>query len=228
MIGQRHPAEAGSGQRARTLGDRIGALLRTGPRRRRGQGVLMVIVVMFALSGAIRLGLGIDAARGLGGVATAETTAPPDTVAALPDPAQTDGCAPLPADLARALSAREDALAAAELRLAERIAALGLAEEVLTARLADLKTAEERLAETIAQVDGAAEADLARLTSVYESMKPKEAALLFEAMAPEFAAGFLGRMRPDAAAGILAGMSSEAAYRISVILAGRNALAPRE
>jgi len=197
---------------------------RKGPpsRPRRAQGVLAVLIAMFVLSGGVRLYLGLDAARALGGgdgaaAGAAETTA-----------AEPAGCAPPPAEVARALSAREDALRAAELRLGEREAALALGEEVMRARIADLVAAEERLAATIARVDGAAEADLARLTAVYESIKPKEAALLFEAMAPDFAAGFLARMRPDAAAGILAGMSSEAAYRASVLLAGRNALAPRD
>jgi flagellar motility protein MotE (MotC chaperone) len=189
---------------------------------RRAQGVLAVLIAMFVLSGGVRLYLGLDAARALGGADGAGAQAADGAAA------ETAGCAPPPAEVARALSAREDALVAAELRMAEREAALALGEEVLGARIADLVAAEERLAATIARVDGAAEADLARLTAVYENMKPKEAALLFEEMAPDFAAGFLARMRPDAAAGILAGMSSEAAYSASVLLAGRNALAPRD
>jgi flagellar motility protein MotE (MotC chaperone) len=46
-------------------------------------------------------------------------------------------------------------------------------------------------------------------------------------MDPDFAAGFLGRMRPAAAAGIMAGLSPQKAYTISVLLAGRNAQAPK-
>jgi flagellar motility protein MotE (MotC chaperone) len=51
---------------------------------------------------------------------------------------------------------------------------------------------------------------------------------LFETMAPDFAAGFLARMRPEAAAAVLSGMTPGAAYTVSVLLAGRNALVPRE
>jgi flagellar motility protein MotE (MotC chaperone) len=80
----------------------------------------------------------------------------------------------------------------------------------------------------LAIADGAAEGDLARLTAVYESMKPKDAAPLFEKMAPEFAAGFLGRMRPEAAGAILSGLPPDMAYSISAILAGRNATAPTD
>ncbi|TKA97657.1 hypothetical protein FAZ78_04745, partial [Cereibacter changlensis] len=107
-------------------------------------------------------------------------------------------------------------------------AALTLAGQAIDAKLAELAAAEAALSETLARADGASEGDLTRLTSVYETMKPKDAAALFEAMAPEFAAGFIGRMRPDAAAAVLSGMSAEAAYSISVLLAGRNALVPKE
>ncbi len=47
-------------------------------------------------------------------------------------------------------------------------------------------------------------------------------------MNSEFAAGFLGRMNPQAAAGIMSNLSTEAGYAISVVLAGRNALAPKD
>ena len=80
---------------------------------------------------------------------------------------------------------------------------------------------------TLSLADEASEKDILRLTSVYENMKPKDAAILFEQMEPNFAAGFLGRMRPDIAAEILSGLSPEVAYSISVILAGRNANVPK-
>ena len=92
----------------------------------------------------------------------------------------------------------------------------------------DLVEAEAALRETLSLADGAVEKDIARLTVVYETMKPKEAAALFEEMAPEFAAGFLARMRPEAAAQIMTGLSAEVAYTISVLMAGRNAQAPIE
>ena len=88
--------------------------------------------------------------------------------------------------------------------------------------------AEEELRTTLAMADGATEADVDRLTTVYEQMKPKESAALFEEMDPNFAAGFLARMRPEAAAGIMAGLSPEAAYTISVVMAGRNSGVPKE
>ena len=56
---------------------------------------------------------------------------------------------------------------------------------------------------------------------------PADAAALFQTMAPEFAAGFLGRMRAEAAAAVISGMTPESAYSISVLIAGRNALVPK-
>ena len=107
------------------------------------------------------------------------------------------------------------------------MAALALADAAITKRLAELQTAETDLKKTMTIADGAAEKDIAGLTAVYEAMRPADAAALFQTMAPEFAAGFLGRMRPDAAAAVLAGMKPDKAYSISVLIAGRNALAPK-
>lgn len=101
--------------------------------------------------------------------------------------------------------------------------ALAIANEAAAARLAELAAAEDSLRRTLAIAETAAEDDLAGLTRVYETMKPKDAAALFERMDARFAAGFLARMRPEAGAGIMAGLSPEAAHAISVVLAGRNA-----
>ena len=83
-------------------------------------------------------------------------------------------------------------------------------------------------ADTGALADGAAEADIQRLTAVYQAMKPKDAAALFNTMSPEFAAGFLGRMQPQSAAAVLAALDPQAAFGISALIAGRNAKAPTE
>ncbi len=127
-----------------------------------------------------------------------------------------------------AFQKRERRIQEQEVALRNRLHALKIVDEQVTQKLAALSAAEIELRATIALAETAAEGDLARLTKVYETMKPKQAAALFEEMTPEFAAGFLGRMRPDAAAAILAGLSPESAHRFSVVLAGRNAKVPRE
>ena len=46
------------------------------------------------------------------------------------------------------------------------------------------------------------------MTTVYENMKPADAARIFETMDVTFAAGLLARMRPDVAAEVLTGMNA--------------------
>lgn len=185
----------------------------------RGIGVITIIVGMFMVSGGIRLAMGYQDVRFMMATAIAAeepTSAPPGT------------CPETPAELAEALRLRAERLATREQTISAREGEMQLAEQLLESRLAELAEAEARLAATIARVDGAAEADIARLASVFENMKPKEAAALFEAMDPDFAAGYLIRLRPETAAAILAGMPSEAAYVISLVLSGRNANAPTQ
>lgn len=189
--------------------------------RRSGRRVLSVVAAMLALSAALRLGSGIDAA-----FAQADR---PDR----PAPTATTG-AESAMDLAAAtallseLRDREAALRQRESALSDRLQALAVAEERVSARIADLTATEQRLAATLARAEGASDADITRLVNVYEAMRPEQAAALFAEMAPDFAAGFLARMRPEAAAAVLAGLEPRTAYSMSVILAGRHALVPRD
>ncbi|WP_342077358.1 magnesium transporter MgtE N-terminal domain-containing protein [Yoonia sp. SS1-5] len=132
------------------------------------------------------------------------------------------------ASLVEAFQQREARLAAREASFRDRMQALRVAEIEIEEKLEELRRAEESLLATIALAETAAATDLGQLTSVYENMKPKEAAALFEEMPPEFAAGFLGMMRPDAAALIMTQLAPETAYSFSVVLAGRNANAPTQ
>lgn len=179
-------------------------------------GALVILALLFASSGALRMGTDLGAAL------AAISDLPTEDL-----PAEPAVCAAPPAALATALKARDDAITARETMLQERFAALELAQTALDKRMSELAAAEESLKKTISMADGAAEQDLGTLTTVYEAMKPADAARLFSAMAPEFAAGFLSRMQPAAAAAIMAGMTPEQAYSISVLIAGRNAMAPK-
>ena len=123
---------------------------------------------------------------------------------------------------------REARLTARETELEDRMRALEIADAAVEKKLVALLEAEEKLKATLSLADGASENDLTRLTTVYEQMKPKDAAALFEEMAPEFAAGFLARMKPDAAAAVMAGLDPNTAYSISVIMAGKNATVPQK
>ncbi|MDB6452474.1 MotE family protein [Falsirhodobacter sp. 20TX0035] len=183
-----------------------------------GGRALVITALLLASAGAMRLGSGV-------GSALARVPDPTPAVTAEATPAI---CPPPPAALVEALRQREAQIVTQEAALAERRAALDLAAQAIDARLAELSSAEARLSDTLARADGASENDLARLTAVYEAMKPKDAAALFTQMEPDFAAGFVGRMKPEAAGAVMAGMPSDTAYAISLLLAGRNALVPKE
>lgn len=189
-------------------------------RKRPGRSGLVAITAMLALSGVLRLGSEAGSAFALAS----------DPVEH--DPAVTEDAACTTADdialVLAALDDREARVAARESELQDREQALAVAETQIQRNMVALEAAESRLAATMARASTAAEEDLERLTSVYENMKPKDAAPVFAAMDPKFAAGFLGRMRPDVAAAILAGLAPESAYAISALLAGRNADAPTE
>lgn len=129
--------------------------------------------------------------------------------------------------LINALKEREVQVSEREKQLESRLRALSVADAEIEKRIQALTETEAALRATLSLADEASEKDLLRLTSVYESMKPKDGAILFEEMEPNFAAGFLGRMNPDAAAQIMSGLSPQVAYSISVILAGRNANVPK-
>ena len=187
----------------------------TKSRARSGRGTLVILTLFLAASGALRLGSGVGQA-----LANAAAEAPKPAA----DP---QNCPATPLALAEALTAREGQVSARETALADRMAALALAEAAIKTRMDEMTAAEASLKKTLQIADGAAEADLTRLTAVYEAMKPADAAKLFGEMAPEFAAGFLGRMTPGAAAAVMSGMDPAKVYSISVLIAGRNAMAPK-
>lgn len=188
-------------------------------RRRRRGGTLHIIAGLMIASAFVRIGT--EAQPAIAQQMAAEAVAAPEDMAVSPMPADEDS-------LLAALQSRERRLEENEAQLRERMAALREAEAELEQKLTALIAAETQLSATIAQADSAAETDINQLKTVYENMKPKEAAALFAEMPPQFAAGFLGMMRPDAAAAIMTELEPEVAYSFSVVLAGRNATVPTE
>lgn len=191
-------------------------------RRVRGGALLLTSVLLI---GSATLRLGVQA----GPAITREMShATGDPAAPMEDAKMTMASSDDMQLLLTALQEREQQLKKREMQIEDQMKALEIADGAIERKLQALVEAEERLGATLALADGASEDDLARLTGVYEKMKPKDAAALFEEMAPEFAAGFLARMRSEAAASVLAGISPRAAYSISVILAGRHANVPKD
>ncbi len=188
-------------------------------RPRPARGVLFILSTFLVASALLRFGEGIGGAFALASDPTDESSNPPAKTCETPEDMKA---------LLGALQERGRALEEREAAVRTREQALKLVEQEVGQKITALTSAEEDLRRMIAVTESAAENDVLQLTKVYESMKPKQAAALFEEMDPVFAAGFLARMRPDAAADVLAGLSPGAAHGISVILAGRNATAPRE
>lgn len=182
--------------------------------RKKGRGTLHVVAALLFASAALRVGTEA-------GPAIAQVAEQASTEAALPTELIVDE-----GSFLAALQEREARLITREAQLQSRLDAMAAAEVELDMKLAQLVAAEEALSATIAMAETASATDVAQLTTVYENMKPKEAAALFEEMSPEFAAGFLGLMRPDVAALIMTELEPETAYSFSVVLAGRNANTP--
>jgi flagellar motility protein MotE (MotC chaperone) len=190
--------------------------------RRSGRGSILLICCLLLGSAAIRIGS--EAGKAVATENVMPTALAEDDTMRIPaEEFDQNGLSMMLADFER----REARIERLEQQIEIRKKALDVANDEISKRLEVLQSAEESLSAMLAIADTAAEEDLTTLTAVYENMKPKEAAALFEEMEPTFAAGFLGRMRADAAAGIMAGLSPQKAYSISVILAGRNADAPK-
>lgn len=190
--------------------------------RRNGRGSVLLISCLFLGSAAIRVGSEAGKAVAVESSLPAVTTQISQTAGP-----QTEMSREVLSEMLQAFNKREERIERLEREIEIRQKALAVADEEIEKRLVVLQQAEESLGSMLAIADTAAEDDLATLTTVYENMKPKDAAALFEEMEPGFAAGFLGRMRPDSAAGIMAGLSPQKAYTISVLLAGRNADVPK-
>lgn len=127
-----------------------------------------------------------------------------------------------------AFKARESLLLANEERLENRRQTLNRTKSDIMLKINELTVMEQRLAATLSLAETAAEQDLDRLASVYENMKPKDAAELFAEMTPDFAAGFLSLMSPEIAAAVMAELEPNIGHSISVIAAGRNVNAFKE
>ncbi|KUF10557.1 MotE family protein [Pseudoponticoccus marisrubri] len=200
-------------------------------RRRRTRGALATIGLLLMASAVLRIATGAGEAFAREGEGDAAAQVAPMAGAApegsgTPPPRIIAEADILP--IIEALDQREARVRAREEALAMRLQALSVAETEIEERMQALAQAESQLRDTLALAQTAAEDDLAQLTDVYATMKPKQAAALFEEMDPRFAAGFLGRMPANAAADIMAGLTPETAYTISVVLAGRNADVPDE
>lgn len=106
---------------------------------------------------------------------------------------------------AEALDMREQVLAAAEKRVEERIA--------------ELKAIDQKINARIAEIDAAHEEKMAGLVSMYEGMKPKDAARIFERLDMGVLLDVVKRMQPRKMSAVLAAMDPVVAQDLTVEIA---------
>ena len=189
--------------------------------------ILPIIAVVFMASALVRGGL----------VAEAATTVEPEKAEAIatearemlkPEPvAKMDSHVNCDAGtLITELKTREAEFERREADLNAREARLSVVEERVEERIAALKQARDDLDKTVTRVDGAQSRDVDHLVTMYSTMKPKRAGVLFNEMDVAFASELLVRMKPEIAALVLANMEADKAFTASLLIARRNKSAP--
>jgi flagellar motility protein MotE (MotC chaperone) len=111
-----------------------------------------------------------------------------------------------------------------ELDVREGLAAA--AEKRLEARLAEIKDVEARINATMAKKDNEEVARIKSLVTMYENMKPKDAARIFDRLDLKILIEVASQINPRRMSDILAQMTSQAAERLTVELATRSDKAP--
>jgi flagellar motility protein MotE (MotC chaperone) len=197
-----------------------------------GNRILTLIIFVLILSGSLRLATSTNAALAQGMPDSADLTSESEASVQKKQSSNLNSQNTELSDaklsiLLEKLQDREYSVSERERKMQLKDKKIELSRREVGERLASLETLENSIREMLLLTDEAVETDLAQLTAVYESMKPKDAAKVFEEMEPQFAAGFLSRMRPESAASIFSGLTPEFAYAVSAILASRRTGVPK-
>lgn len=102
-----------------------------------------------------------------------------------------------------------------------REALLKAAEKKLDNRVTDLKSMEDRIQAAMDNREQSQATTLKNLVTMYETMKPKEAARVFDRLDHKVLIPVVQKMNPRKMAEILAAMQPEAAEKLTVALASR-------
>lgn len=119
----------------------------------------------------------------------------------------------------QSLRKRRTQLAAQEESLQLRENLIEAAEERLESRIQQLEALEERLKATTEAELGARKEELRGLVTMYETMKPKEAARIFDRLQMEVLLDVVNAMNPRKMAAVLAKMNPESAQHLTSALA---------
>jgi flagellar motility protein MotE (MotC chaperone) len=129
-------------------------------------------------------------------------------------------------DVLRQLAKRRDELDARAKALDDREALLKATEQKIAEQAQQMQQMKAEYQQMKSARDDAAEANLRRLVTVYESMKPEEAARIFETMEGAVLLDVVTRMGERRLAPILAQMSPAKAQALTIAMANRRALVP--
>jgi flagellar motility protein MotE (MotC chaperone) len=161
-----------------------------------------------------------DEAAGAGGTQVSQAR-PPDVL----DPAAPKPPSPAERAILERLGERREEIEGRSREMETREALLRAAEKKLDSRVGDLRSLEERLqgaAENREQSQGQA---IKNLVTMYETMKPKDAARVFERLDHKVLIPVVQKMNPRKMSEILAAMSPESAEKLTIALVTRTELA---
>ncbi|MEA2886832.1 MAG: hypothetical protein QOD11_1192 [Bradyrhizobium sp.] len=152
-------------------------------------------------------------------VSAPETAKPPDGTVLYPDPAQ-----PVSASeraLLERLQARRQELEARAREIDIRENLLKSAEKRIEGKVEELKAVESRIGAATEQKKEAEDVRLKGLVTMYEGMKPKDAAKVFDRLEMPVLFEIASKIAPRKMSDILGLMSPEAAERLTVEMARR-------
>ncbi|WP_422377138.1 MotE family protein [Roseibium sp.] len=136
----------------------------------------------------------------------------------LPDSLEIGGSAAERAVL-ESLGRRRESLQQQEGQLDLREKLLKATEERIQKRVDELKKLEERIEAAVEEKKKQEENEIAGLVTMYENMKPKDAARIFDRLSLPILMKVVRQMKPRKMADILAKMHPEAAERLTVAIA---------
>lgn len=127
-------------------------------------------------------------------------------------------------ELLRDLSKRREALDEREQQIAMQERLLQATEKRIDGKIVELKALENEISALIGQHEAQEDAELNNLVSVYEKMKPKDAAQIFQRLDMAIQLSVAKRMKNTKMAPIMSKMDPDAAKKLSTALAVRQSL----
>jgi flagellar motility protein MotE (MotC chaperone) len=153
--------------------------------------------------------------------AAAEVKALPVCATSVEDLARRAGVSPNEIEVLQQLAKRREALDARERTISDREALIAAADAKLAARIGQLGDLKKQIEDLLVKADKTGDEDIARLTKVYENMKPKDAAPVMARLSDDVRLPIAAAMKDKSLAAILSAMPEEKAQEITEKLALR-------